>query len=622
MNNDRKNDLGDISEEVFVRRAVNPEVGERNEQMADIQVQNSLRASADRRGNPTQNVGYAPRGEKTQKVTRASAPSEKGSSRKNKNVFGDRLKKLKVVFDGRNNGRPHKEHNHFELARRIAVIGFTVVALAALIICTVVGYSYSGDSIRLMSQMTESERSSAKNYQIVYSEADPWGLTAATVLRDLFLEKTGASLRIVTDAESVGRHEIRVGHTNRAGDDYLTSISALGVDGYAIIISQGDNVNVMAFSEVGANAAVKYFVNSYVGAYRAGQMTFANKMNFSFVSRSGEEPGTALRESKITLNFTETGKFRVLVLSDADINPNTISAINAIAETEKPHLVIFAGDVSSGMTTKADLEAYLKTLTAPLEERQIPWAVVFGEQDTDGGLSAEVQMEVYSSFENCVAKSDFVSDGTVSYFLPVYAAGEGDTSSAPVFGVWAMGQTTMLSLSGGGAANDAVLAEQRENGTDYGYVTSSQIAWFTENQRVLDREAGGAMPTIMVCHTPVPEFAVVAENPEQTRLLGNVGESVAASPLNSGLFTALLDAENVLGLYCGHDHLNSFAGKYCGIELGYSASIGYDGYGFGGTFDINNSLRGGRMIELTIKNGTISSTSRMVYAADYGIGLK
>ena len=104
-------------------------------------------------------------------------------------------------------------------------------------------------------------------------------------------------------------------------------------------------------------------------------------------------------------------------------------------------------------------------------------------------------------------------------------------------------------------------------------------------------------------------------------MLGNYGEKVASSPINSGLFASVLDAKNVLGLYAGHDHLNTFSGRYCGIELGYAASIGYDGYGLGGTFDINNSLRGGRMIELTMKDEEISLSSRMVYASDYGIGL-
>ncbi|MBR4295440.1 MAG: hypothetical protein IKT56_01205, partial [Clostridia bacterium] len=290
-------------------------------------------------------------------------------------------------------------NGYFEIRRKIAVIGFSVISLIALFVCVEFGYSYNGDSIRLVSQMSEAERSSAKAYRIVYSEADTWGLNAANSLNSLFFEKTGASLKIVPDSESVSRHEIRVGYTNRASDDYLTSVSTLGTDGYAIVISSGDNVNIVAFSEAGVNAAIKYFMNSYVGAYRGGELIFANRSNFSFISRSGEEPDISLRQSKITLNFSANGEFSILVLSDPDTSSITIEAIRTIVKSEKPDLVMFAGDASSGLASKAELEAYLKVLSAPLEENKIPWAVVFGEQDTEGGLSVEAQMDVYSSFK-------------------------------------------------------------------------------------------------------------------------------------------------------------------------------------------------------------------------------
>ncbi|MBE6538182.1 MAG: hypothetical protein E7671_01795 [Ruminococcaceae bacterium] len=585
-NNERKQGLSDIGEEVFARRAnTSP-------------LKNAMPGSE---GTPAQKA-VPPRkeiGEKTPLISKIKAFIAKI---KEKNKYGGfRLP---------------------EIAKKTALIGFSALSLAALLTCTFIGYSYSGDSIRVHSELTESSRSSSRAYRIVYSEADPWGAAAAATLRDLFFEKTGASLKIVTDAEKVGRHEIRIGYTNRAGDNYLTSASALGADGYAILILPGDNVSITAFSEAGANAAVKYFVSSYVGSYRAGNLIFANKMSVSVVSRGGDEPSSILGKTKVPLSFSEEGKFRALVLSDADINTSTIEAIGVISNAEKPDIVIFAGDVSSGISTKAELERYVQTLTAPLESRRIPWTVIFGEQDTDGGLSASAQMEVYTSFAHCVAKSDFSSDGTVSCFLPIYKWGEDGESGDPVFGIWGMGQTPMLSLTGSGASGDALLSSDRESGTDYGYVPSAHIAFFSETQDILDRAAGGSLSSIVVSHTPVPEFKIIAENAEATKMTGSIGEPVSASPLNSGLFTALVDAGNVLGLYSGHDHLNAFSGIYCGIELGYSASIGYDGYGFGGTFELNNRLRGGRLIELTLsQSGEITSASKMVYAADYGIGI-
>ncbi len=604
-NNENKKGIGEVGEEVFVRRQM--------PSLPPVSPQNSA-------GNPPPHHSDGQRGQKPPRNQVANDRIPQNAHPRRVGNPPQKKKKAPILAKIFEKGTDRREKKHFELLRKTAIIGFAFIGLFSVVLCTVLAYSYSGDSIKHISQMTESGRSSSREYVIVYSRADSWGAVAAEHLRELFWQKTGISLKVVSDEESVSRHEIRVGHTNRSGDDYITTLAALGNDGYAVLLQSGENIALAALSEAGAKTAVKYFVDSYVGAYLSGKLTLARNMSISFVGRDGSEPAVSLRSTKVPLNFTESGKFRMLVLSDADLNPNTVDAIEAMAENEKPHLVMLAGDASSGMTTKAELEEYLGTLVAPLEAHRIPWAVTFGEQDTDGGLSAEAQMEVYSSFEYCVAKSEHISDGAISYFLPVYPYGGIDNTSVPVFGIWAMGQTPMLS-SGGGASGESLLSDERENGTDYGYVNASHISWFCQNQRVLDRESGGKMPTVMVTHTPVPEFAIIAENPNQTGMIGTYGEKVASSPINSGLFAALLDAKNVLGLYAGHDHLNSFSGRYCGIELGYAASIGYDGYGLGGTFDINNSLRGGRMIELTMKDEGISLSSRMVYASDYGIGL-
>ena len=604
-NNENKKGLGDVGEEIFVKRSMPASPPVRSDNLGN--------------GMPHRQ----PDPEKKQKLPegRVAIP-QKAPQRKVQKTPLEKINIKKFLkypqITQKDTGR--REKRHFELLRKTAIIGFAVIGMISVILCTSLAYSYSGDSIKQISQMNESGRSSSREYVIVYSEADAWGADAAEQLRSLFFEKTGASLKVVSDSESVSRHEIRVGHTNRSGDDYITTLAALGNDGYAVLLSSGDNISIAALSEAGARTAVRYFVDFYVGSYLNGNLTLSRNMSISFVGKDGSEPSMSLRSTKTPLNFTKEGKFKMLILSDADINPNTVNAIDAMAESEKPQLVIFAGDASSGMTTKAELEKYLRTLAAPLEKRKIPWTVIFGEQDPDGGLSLEAQMEVYSSFEYCVAKSEYTSGGAISYFLPIYPYGKIDNGITPVFGIWAMGQTSMLS-SLGGAADEPILSEERENGTDYGYVSSSHISWFSDNQRVLDREGGGKMPTIMVTHTPVPEFAIIAENPQKAGMLGNYGETVSSSPINSGLFASVLDAKNVLGLYAGHDHLNSFSGKYCGIELGYVASIGYDGYGLGGTFDINNGLRGGRMVELTMKESGISLSSRMVYASDYGIGL-
>lgn len=73
---------------------------------------------------------------------------------------------------------------------------------------------------------------------------------------------------------------------------------------------------------------------------------------------------------------------------------------------------------------------------------------------------------------------------------------------------------------------------------------------------------------------------------------GNKYEPVCCAQVNSGLFAALLEMGDVMGTFCGHDHVNDFHGRYQGIRLCYGRSSGHSTYGREGM------LRGGRVIQM------------------------
>lgn len=76
-------------------------------------------------------------------------------------------------------------------------------------------------------------------------------------------------------------------------------------------------------------------------------------------------------------------------------------------------------------------------------------------------------------------------------------------------------------------------------------------------------------------------------------------ESPADPMENSGEFAAMAEKGDVKGIYFGHDHNNSFNGKVCGIDLGYTQGAGFHVYGPG-------KDRGVRMINLK-RDGTYST---------------
>ena len=73
------------------------------------------------------------------------------------------------------------------------------------------------------------------------------------------------------------------------------------------------------------------------------------------------------------------------------------------------------------------------------------------------------------------------------------------------------------------------------------------------------------------------------------------------------------------GAYCGHDHINSYMGNYFGIELGYGPGTGFGPYGKNGAD--KHQLRGARVFELDENAEGIYTSTRTVFAKDFGMDM-
>ena len=71
---------------------------------------------------------------------------------------------------------------------------------------------------------------------------------------------------------------------------------------------------------------------------------------------------------------------------------------------------------------------------------------------------------------------------------------------------------------------------------------------------------------------------------------GTKNEGIAASRLNSGMFTSFIEMQDVMGAFVGHDHDNDYLGINKGILLAFGRVTGKDAYG--------DLKRGARIIEL------------------------
>lgn len=76
-----------------------------------------------------------------------------------------------------------------------------------------------------------------------------------------------------------------------------------------------------------------------------------------------------------------------LPASEAD--PRTVQLIGSILDTEKPDLVVFTGDQVHHNIH--DTQSALFKVVAPIIERRIPWAAVFGNHDDEGDYAMSRQ---------------------------------------------------------------------------------------------------------------------------------------------------------------------------------------------------------------------------------------
>ena len=125
--------------------------------------------------------------------------------------------------------------------------------------------------------------------------------------------------------------------------------------------------------------------------------------------------------TKHPLRFGTDGKFKILQLSDFQENlsydPRSLDGLCRILDAEYPDLVILGGDNCDGHKLKNgdELRAYLDIFAAPMEERRIPWAHVFGNHDHDLPMDDTEQTQIYESYGYCVSKHTEGIGGTTNF---------------------------------------------------------------------------------------------------------------------------------------------------------------------------------------------------------------
>lgn len=343
----------------------------------------------------------------------------------------------------------------------------------------------------------------------------------------------------------------------------------------------------------------------------------------------GALPFTALAADNTAgapLQF-KNGKFKILILSDIqDTNTPqqaTVDLMNNAIDQTKPDFIALTGDNIAGWwkgVTPEETKAAVDIVGKAINDRKIPFALVFGNHDHEGlcdeqnGMTEEQAkkqlMAWFQAYEYCMAVDGEEMTGVGNYNLPILNTAGNKT----VFNLWFMDSNPYTDESEGGG---------------YGYVHKDQIDWYERTSNALKAENGGKpVPSLLFQHIVVPEvynmFTEVSKgtkgavrgnanhtsqyyvtNPDYIDA-GHLNEGPCpANTANDGQLDSWVKQGDILGAIFGHDHVNDYAGTYKGIRLLAAPAVTFYSYG---------NYRGVRTIDLDESN--LSTFQTQVIPAD------
>ncbi len=231
-------------------------------------------------------------------------------------------------------------------------------------------------------------------------------------------------------------------------------------------------------------------------------------------------------------------------------NDSTYQLMRTVIKEEKPDLVVITGDI----VVSGGAAQIWNQVIQPMTEAQVPFAVTFGNHDTESDLPKSETLELLEKNEyNLTQDAVKGLSGTGNCSLPVVSS---DGKSMP----W-----VIYLFDSHAYTNDSTVGY-------YDWIKNDQIQWYRKQSTAYTRKAGKPAAAIAFFHIPLPEFKIVRN---QKETIGSTIEGVCSPTLNSGLFTSFHEMGDVVGAFVGHDHNNDYVGSLSGICLGYGRKTGY-----------------------------------------------
>ena len=323
------------------------------------------------------------------------------------------------------------------------------------------------------------------------------------------------------------------------------------------------------------------------------------------------------------LKFDENGEFKIFNICDIQdefpMNKTTVEFIKDMIKLHNPDLVVLGGDnTTAPKETKADA---IKEICDIFVDTQTYFTFVFGNHDDEQDVSREELFRMYKLYGG-------------KYCLAFDAVPE-------LSGVGTH-NLTVKSSDGKKIAYNLYMFDSNSNVRDdegkwlgYDSVHPDQIEWYKNTSKALKEANGGETVKAMAFqHIIVQEIneLMFYEFPfalgEATRNYdgktytylpyvynikdGFLLEAPCPGYYNYGQFDAFVETGDVVAVFSGHDHLNSFTVEKDGVDIVNTPTCSFGTYG-------DPTTRGIRMLTIN-EDDTSVYKSEMLNVSDYILG--
>ena len=310
----------------------------------------------------------------------------------------------------------------------------------------------------------------------------------------------------------------------------------------------------------------------------------------------------------------KNGKFRILQVSDAQdlqhVRHTMMRMLNKAYDDTKPDLIVLTGDnilgnhlydcelwtplfVKDKPSEMKAMGVAIDKLIAPIEERKIPFAMIYGNHDDRNRMTKEEQADFYRQYSCNIGLDGTESGDCDTYNIPIYS----EDGKEIKFNIWMLDSAW----------------HDKEQDKCFEYVKPEAIEWYKKTSAQLKEQNGGKpVPSLMFQHIPMLEtFELIEEcdpsdegaieGPEnkyyklKAECEGEIGEYISAVEKKTGQMEAIKECGDVKAVVFGHDHQNCFTGVVDGIDFIQTSCASFRCYG--------KRNRGVRVFDIDEKTG-------------------